>query len=205
LRRWRGSGCDEPWWRLASGGYPGTCGLLGWVVVVSMCERNHPVAARLASLDEPEGVGEAPLLVGKERLDEPEVDGRSPIEHRFDSLVWKHTSRNWILEMARTSKAGTYRGRMPQRQSIDGPPNSYVDDWPDGRASGPMAVEHARGLAKNLARAIGEESLRSVARRAEVDHTTIAAVLVGDRWADLVTVAKLEQALEARLWPDLVD
>ena len=120
-------------------------------------------------------------------------------------MVWKHTTRNRILEMTRAGRDGTYRGGMPRRQSIDGPPNSYVDDWPDGRASGPAAVEYARLLAQNLARAIGDESLRSVGKRAEVDHTTIAAVLMGDRWADLVTVAKLEQALEARLWPDLVD
>jgi transcriptional regulator with XRE-family HTH domain len=53
-----------------------------------------------------------------------------------------------------------------------------------------------------LKAAIGDRSLRAVGREAGLDHTTIAAVLEGDRWPDLITIARLEQALGARLWPE---
>ena len=55
----------------------------------------------------------------------------------------------------------------------------------------------------NLHEAMGERSLRELGRAAGIHHTTIRAILMGERWADLVTIAKLEQALGVRLWPDL--
>jgi transcriptional regulator with XRE-family HTH domain len=62
-------------------------------------------------------------------------------------------------------------------------------------------AEVARQLAENLRLAIGERSVRSVARDADVDHATIAAILRGRTWPDLYTIAKLERGLGADLWP----
>jgi len=94
---------------------------------------------------------------------------------------------------------------MPRRAGLDGPPCSYLveGEWPDGRVEGPPEVHYAHQLAKRLRAAIGGRSLRDVARQARLDHTTVSAVLAGERWADLITIARLEVALGHRLWPDL--
>src|SRR5665811_51700 len=102
----------------------------------------------------------------------------------------------------------TYRLGMPRGRSIDGKPIDYFAGgaWPFDPVEGaPEAVEYARLLAMNLTRAIGDRSIREVGELAGLDHTTVAAILKGSRWAELVTIAKLEQALETRLWPDLVE
>jgi transcriptional regulator with XRE-family HTH domain len=62
-------------------------------------------------------------------------------------------------------------------------------------------AEVARQLAENLRLAIGDRSVRSVARAADVDHSTIAAILNGRTWPDLYTIAKLERGLGMDLWP----
>ena len=99
-----------------------------------------------------------------------------------------------------------YRGRVTRRSDVDQPPAAYLisGEWPEGDVEGPGAVRYARQLALNLHEAMGDMSLRELGRAAGVHHTTIRAILMGERWADLVTIAKLEQALERRLWPDLV-
>jgi DNA-binding phage protein len=86
---------------------------------------------------------------------------------------------------------------------VDGPPISYVTagEWPYGTIEDPIAG-YAQEVARRLAQAIGEKSFRSVARQAGVDHTTIMAVVRGERWPDLITLARLEVALNTRLWPD---
>ncbi|MGG7507553.1 hypothetical protein [Plantibacter sp. YIM 135249] len=61
--------------------------------------------------------------------------------------------------------------------------------------------EVARQLAKNVQAAIGDRSVRSVAKDTGVDHTTILAILGGRVWPDLYTIAKLELGLGADLWP----
>lgn len=76
-------------------------------------------------------------------------------------------------------------------------------EWPDGSVDGPAEVRYAQQLAIRLRDAIGGRSLREIARAARVDHTTISAIMAGRRWADLVTIARLETALGVRLWPDL--
>lgn len=94
---------------------------------------------------------------------------------------------------------------MVRQAGLRGPPLSYVVEggWPDGRVEGPSEVRYAQELSRRLRDAIGERSLREVARAARLDHTTISAVLAGRRWADLVTISRLETTLEVRLWPDL--
>ena len=76
-------------------------------------------------------------------------------------------------------------------------------EWPDGSVDGPAEVRYAQQLAIRLRDAIGGRSLREIARAARVDHTTISAIMAGRRWADMVTIARLETALGVRLWPDL--
>lgn len=108
--------------------------------------------------------------------------------------------------MAVRGEGAGYGCGVPRRRDIEGPPCSYVQGgWLEGEPFGPVAVVYAQELARRLARAVEGRSLREVARSAGVDHTTVAGVLSGGRWPDLVTVAKLEQALGVRLWPDLVD
>lgn len=89
---------------------------------------------------------------------------------------------------------------MPYPIGLDGPPKNLVDGtWPNGRATG-IEASYAQAMARNLAAAIGDQSLRSVGVRCGVHHTTISAILRGDRWADLVTIARLETGLDAALW-----
>lgn len=90
---------------------------------------------------------------------------------------------------------------MPYRAGVDGPPNTSVTGtWPQGHA---VTIEagYAQDLARNLRDAIGDASLRSVAKRCGIHHTTLSAILTGERWADLVTIARLESGLEVSLWP----
>lgn len=61
--------------------------------------------------------------------------------------------------------------------------------------------EVARRFALNLRDAIGDRSLRAASEATGVDHTTIQAILQGRTWPDLYTLAKLEQGLDADLWP----
>lgn len=92
---------------------------------------------------------------------------------------------------------------MPRRSGIIGPPNSYVDgSWLDGEVKGPEAVGYAQEISRRLVAVIGDRSLREVARGAGLDHTTVSAIISGERWADLVTLAKLETVLQVRLWPE---
>lgn len=84
-----------------------------------------------------------------------------------------------------------------------GPPASYAvaGAWPHARLKGPRIVAYAQLFAARLADEIGGRSLREVARVAGLSHTTLLAVLTGDRWPDMVTIAKLEEGLQTDLWP----
>lgn len=92
---------------------------------------------------------------------------------------------------------------MPKRSDLTGPPRDHVDGWPDGIPSSAVAA-YAQQVAQRLGEAMEGRSVREVARAAGVDHTTIIGLLAGAHWPDLVTLAKCEQALGVRLWPDLV-
>lgn len=96
-----------------------------------------------------------------------------------------------------------YRGGVPRHSGIQGPPRAYVDGgWPNGENTGPEAVGYAQEIARRLAAAVGDRSYRQVGREVGVDHTTIAGIVSGEHWPDIVTLAKLEGALEVRLWPE---
>lgn len=79
-------------------------------------------------------------------------------------------------------------------------PFELTESWPDSPSPDP-AGETARRLAVNLRSAIGERSLRSVANAAGIDEATLRKVLSGAAWPDLRTIARLESALSASLYP----
>lgn len=90
---------------------------------------------------------------------------------------------------------------MPSRA---GPPRSFVVSgvWPDGQVEDVVPARYAAEVVRRLRDTVGVRSLREVAAAADLDHTTVWAVLRGDRWPDLVTISKLEVVLEVRLWPE---
>ena len=60
-----------------------------------------------------------------------------------------------------------------------------------------MSVE----VAENLRRAMSGRNISEIARLAQVARSTIYDIVSGTTWPDLVTVCKLEAALEEQLWP----
>ncbi|WP_410054862.1 helix-turn-helix domain-containing protein [Microbacterium sp. Mcb102] len=71
--------------------------------------------------------------------------------------------------------------------------------WPDAPSTDPVG-EAARRFALNLKAAIGERSVREVARAAGIDEGTIRKILLGESWPDLRTIWKLESSLDAELY-----
>ncbi|WP_150307208.1 helix-turn-helix transcriptional regulator [Planctomonas psychrotolerans] len=75
--------------------------------------------------------------------------------------------------------------------------------WPD-IPSDDLIGEVARQLVLNLRAAIGDQSIRSVATAAGMNHVTVLNVLAGRVWPDLATIAKLERGLGRPLWPSAI-
>lgn len=90
---------------------------------------------------------------------------------------------------------------MPSRRGVVGAPRDQLvaGQWPHGDAGGPAAV--AQQIARDLDAALGNRSVRQVARDADLQHATVLALLSGQRWPDFVTLVKLEDALQVDLWP----
>jgi transcriptional regulator with XRE-family HTH domain len=82
-------------------------------------------------------------------------------------------------------------------------PVTYVarGSWPAAVLDGPRVAIYAQLFAARLAQQIEGRTLRDIAQIAGISHSTLHAVLNGDRWPDMVTIAKLEDALNAELWP----
>ncbi|GAA4156010.1 XRE family transcriptional regulator [Leifsonia shinshuensis] len=59
----------------------------------------------------------------------------------------------------------------------------------------------ARQFAINVRAAIADRSIREVAEVCGLEHSVVVRVLNGEQWADLVTIAKLEDGLDSDLWP----
>ncbi|MGU3411490.1 helix-turn-helix domain-containing protein [Microbacterium sp. M1A1_1b] len=73
------------------------------------------------------------------------------------------------------------------------------EPWPEVKSPDPVA-EAARVFAATLRAQVGERSTRSVAAAAGIHHVTLLRVLAGDSWPDIATLARLEIALDAKLW-----
>ncbi len=87
------------------------------------------------------------------------------------------------------------------------PPRSWVaegGEWPDGPFTPdapPYAVVTA-AVVRAYRQAAGSRSLRSVAGPAGIDPTSLSRMLSGETVPDVHTVAVLEDALNAALWPE---
>lgn len=93
---------------------------------------------------------------------------------------------------------------MTRAAEIQGAPRAHLrvpEEWPYGEVDDTIPAQYARIFAQRLGAAIGDRSFRSVSRAAGVSHRTIAHLVRGESWPDLITIAKLEFALGAVLWP----
>lgn len=106
--------------------------------------------------------------------------------------VGRHSARN-LLRMPRRSR----EYRTPRDWLAEG-------EWPDGTflEDAPTAVAYAVEIARRLDDSLQGRSKAELARQAGIERTTLYDVLSGRTWPDAVTLAKLEEALKARLWPD---
>lgn len=85
------------------------------------------------------------------------------------------------------------------RKEARATPAMLSSQWPDGPSTDPVG-EAARRFALNLREAIGERSVREVARTAGIDEGTIRKILLGGSWPDLRTIWRLESSLETELY-----
>ncbi|RNG33507.1 helix-turn-helix domain-containing protein [Streptomyces botrytidirepellens] len=95
---------------------------------------------------------------------------------------------------------------MP-RSNNDKVPCHYVRQgtWPFAvlEDDAPVSAHRCQELAQNLAHAMAKAGhrLRPLANSSGVHHTTIARLLQGKVLPDIGTLARLEDALDHRLWP----
>ena len=68
------------------------------------------------------------------------------------------------------------------------------------RPETPPEVYLAAALARRLKMGIWRNSIRYVAKKADISPQTIINILNGKSWPDLRTIAKLENAFNSRLW-----
>lgn len=98
---------------------------------------------------------------------------------------------------------------MTHRRGVRGAPRDYLAAgaaWPDRSvpagesAAITRSVAIAATVSERLRDALGGRSVAGVARDADVSRSTIYDLLSGGTWPDLVTVTKLEDALDVDLW-----
>lgn len=76
-----------------------------------------------------------------------------------------------------------------------------MSPWPHGDTED-LAGLVAAAFAQRLVAVIANRSVRSVAAECQVNHQTIHAILAGEVWPDMYTIAHLEAGLNAALWPN---
>ena len=86
------------------------------------------------------------------------------------------------------------------------PPREWLvadGKWPTGpfTPGAPPYVIVTAAIVANYLAAAGTRSLRSVARAAGIDATSLGRTLAGETVPDVHTVAVLEDALQCELWP----
>jgi hypothetical protein len=86
------------------------------------------------------------------------------------------------------------------------PPRDWVEPggiWPAGPfvADAPPYALVSAAIAAGYQQIVGDRSLRSVARAAGIDPTSLGRTLTGETVPDVHTLAVLEDALETDLWP----
>lgn len=94
---------------------------------------------------------------------------------------------------------------MPRRSGPPGSPSDWIaeGEWPDGdfKADTPSVVVYAVEIARALDEALKGQVRSHVAQSAGIERSTLYDILAGKTWPDMVTLAKLEQALSVTLWP----
>ena len=97
----------------------------------------------------------------------------------------------------------TSLGLVPKRQ-LAPVPRDYLASgaWPEGqlKRGAPAEARLLAGIAQRLAEAMEGTTLRTVSKNADVSLGAISNLLNGKTWCDVVTVARLERALEVSLW-----
>ncbi len=92
------------------------------------------------------------------------------------------------------------------RRRKHAPPVAWLNSgtWPHGPLSpdAPPEAITARAIAANLDVAIQRRSVRQLAADADLAHTTIYDLLAGNTYGDVITISRLEAALDQRLWPE---
>lgn len=95
---------------------------------------------------------------------------------------------------------------MTNRRNVTGGPARHVvaGAFPDAEwdASAPSAVWWAAEIARRLQCALAGRSISAVARDADVGRQTLYDVLRGRTWPDVVTIVRLQDALDVVLWPE---
>jgi hypothetical protein len=94
---------------------------------------------------------------------------------------------------------------VPKRSGTLAQPNTYIaknQQWPHGKLApnAPFEATIQQRLSRRLDTAIGNRSLRNLSAAANVSPQTISALIKGTTWGDLVTLARLEHALNTTLW-----
>ena len=96
-------------------------------------------------------------------------------------------------------------GHVPRGDSRSVCPRGFVHGglWPRAALTDHHGAKVAQALALALASALESTgwSVAKLSRHSGVSRLTIANVLEGRVWPDLLTVASLEKALDRDLWP----
>lgn len=103
---------------------------------------------------------------------------------------------------------------MPKRRDPLLRPRDYVANWPDGRetldkdiavikAGAPMAVHYMLEIARAIRAALHAKHLtnKNLISMTNLETSTIRLVMNGYVWPDMVTLTRIEQALEVTIWP----
>jgi lambda repressor-like predicted transcriptional regulator len=96
---------------------------------------------------------------------------------------------------------------MPQRRGLQGGPRQFYpgDSWPDDDPveSAPVAARYAAAIATALKSVINERGIKvgELTTDADIARSTLNDILTGRVWPDMVTLSKLEDVLQAPLWP----
>ena len=97
---------------------------------------------------------------------------------------------------------------MPRRREPLKPPREYVvkgQQWPycDLVPGAPVAAAVLQTICVRARAEINRQGVtqHSVAAMANLDPSTLRLVLNGYKWPDMVTIVKMEQNLQASLWP----
>lgn len=95
---------------------------------------------------------------------------------------------------------------VARRRQTPGTPRDFVaaGDYPDAElaADAPVAAVYAQRIAVRLRDALAGGNRTAVADRADVSRTALHDIVTGRTFPDVVTLAKLEEVLGVRLWPD---